>query len=413
MAFITLLLYIFVIYIRPQEWVPAVYGWQLVDGLAILTVLFVALRASQTRRLVLSTPQNLLLLGFLVTIVLSHLSHTYFWGAYNSFITFSKHVIMFFLFVNVLDSEKKLKISLWFIILLTVIMAIQGIYQFNNGFGWAGQPLTKTGRITWIGIFNDANDLALALVMAIGFLLAFIFSRSGIFPKILSISLLAVLFNALYLTNSRGGYLALAATMAFYFLRKFRNKIIAILIGGAFIFAIFVLGPSRLSEISATEGSAYGRIDAWYEGIQMLKNSPLFGVGYGMFTDEFQRTAHNSFVLVAAEEGLIGLFFWVALIYACFKGLSILKKKSPQLINYTAGLEASLFGFMSSAFFLSRSYKPILYIMLALASSFIYTYLKKEDYAFNSKDIRIAGLLSIGILFVAWITMRVSLRMVG
>lgn len=413
MAFFTLLLYITCIYLRPAEWILAMYGWQIIDWLAIITAFFIILESAKSKKIILMTPQNFLLLGFLGTIVLSHLSHAYFWGAYDSFIKFSKTVIMFFLFVNVLDSGKKLKVSLWFIVFLTVILAIQGIDQFKNGFGWAGQPLSKTGRINWIGIFNDANDLALALVMAIGFILAFIFGRVKMISKIISISLLGILLYALYLTNSRGGYLALGATVFFYFLRKFRKKIFAAIIGGIAILLIFAHGPSRLSMISASEESAFGRIEAWYEGIQMLKSSPLFGIGYGMFTDEFRRTAHNSFVLVAAEEGLIGLFFWVALIYVCFKGLSTLKKRNPQLINYTSGLEASLFGFMSSAFFLSRSYQAILYIILALTCSFIYVFLKKEDYTFNYKDMRIAGLLSLGILLVAWITMRVSLRMVG
>lgn len=410
MSFILLLLYISAIYIRPQEWVAVVYAWPLIDILAILTAVSLLFKISQTRKLLLATPQCLLLFGFLASIVLSHLSHTYFWGAYNSFIEFSKHVIMFLLFINVLDSEKKLKISLWFIVILTVVLAIQGMYQFQHGFGWAGQPLTKSGRITWIGVFNDANDLALALVMAIGFLLAFVFGKIKILYRIISFSLCALLLYSVYLTNSRGGYMALAGTILFFFLRKFKNKLIGIPIGVVLVLILFTLGPSRLSMISSSEASAYGRIDAWYEGMQMLKSSPLFGVGYGMFTDQFLRTAHNSYVLVAAEEGLVGLFFWIALIYSCFKGLAILKKKSPKLINYAAGIEASLFGFLSASFFLSRSYQAILYVMLALASAFMYTFLKKEDYNFNFKDMKLAGVLSLTILFVAWITMRISLQ---
>lgn len=413
MAFIALLLYIFAIYIRPQDWIPAVYGWQIIDALAILTAFFLILRTGQNKKLLLTTPQCLLLFGFLATIVLSHLSHTYFWGAYDSFIKFSKTVIMFFLFINVLDSEKKLKISLWLIVILTVIMAVQGVYQFQHGIGLAGQPLEKSGRITWIGVFNDSNDLALALVMAIGFLLAFVFGKTKILYKIISFSLLTILLYSLYFTNSRGGYMALGGTILFYFLRNFKNKFIGIPIGVVLVLILFVLGPSRLSTISASEESAYGRIDTWYEGMQMLKSSPLFGVGYGMFTDKLALTAHNSYVLVAAEEGLVGLFLWIALIYSCLKGLSILKKKEPHLINYAAGIEAGLFGFLSASFFLSRSYQTILYVMLALASSFIYTSLKKEDYSFNLKDMRMAGVLSLAVLFIAWITMKVSLIKAG
>ncbi len=413
MAFIALLLYISASYIRPQEWVPAVYNWPLIDILAILTAFSLLFKTSQTRKLLLTTPQCSLLLGFLATIVLSHLSHTYFWGAYDSFIKFSKTVIMFILFINVLDSGKKVRVSLWFIVILTVIMAVQGIYQFQHGIGLAGQPLGESGRITWIGVFNDSNDLALALVMATGFLLAFVFGKTKILYKIISFSLLTILLYSLYLTNSRGGYVALAGTVLFYFLRRFRNKFIGIPIGVVLVLILFALGPSRLSTISASDESAYARIDTWYEGIQMLKSSPLFGVGYGMFTDQLALTAHNSYVLVAAEEGLVGLFLWIALIYSCLKGLSILKKKEPHLINYAAGIEASLFGFLGASFFLSRSYQAILYVMLALASSFIYTFLKKEDYSFNFKDMRMAGVLSLAVLFIAWITMKVSLMKAG
>lgn len=414
MSFISLLLYIAVIYIRPADWIPAFYGKQLLDWLAILTVFFLAIEAiGKKRKLILNTPQSLLLLGFLVTIALSHLSRFYFWGAYDSFINFSKIVIMFLLFVNVLDSEKKLKVSLWLIVILTVILAIQGIRQFRTGFGWAGQPLTRDGRITWVGIFNDPNDLALGLVVAMGILLAFIFGNTKLFPKIISIPLLGILLYALYLTNSRGGYLAFAGTILFYFLRKFRKKSLAISLGGILLLLIFLLGPSRLSAISISEDSAYGRIDAWYEGFQMMKKAPLFGVGYGMFTEDYHLTAHNSFILVAAEEGLVGLFLWIALIYSCFKGLFILIKNNQSSRPYLSGLEASLFGFLCASYFLSRSYTTIPYIMFALATAFIYTLLKKEDYSFGFKDLKFSGVLSMAILFITWLAMRISLKMLG
>ena len=160
MSFILLLLYVAVIYIRPQEWVPAVYGWPMINILAIATAVCVFFEAGLKQRLRLKEPQMVLLLAFLGAIAMSHLSHMYFGGAWNSVLKFSSNVIMFFLFINVLDSEKKVKISLWLIVILTVVIAIQGIYQFQHGIGWAGQPLSPEGRISWIGILNDSNDLA-------------------------------------------------------------------------------------------------------------------------------------------------------------------------------------------------------------------------------------------------------------
>ena len=416
MSFFFLLIYISAIYIRPQEWVPAVYAWPLIDILAIATAFFLMWQIAQTKRLIINTPQNILMLCFLGSIVLSHVAHTYAWAAYDSFLKFGRNVIMFFLLVNVLDSKNKLRISIWLIVLLTVVLAMQGIYQYRNGFGWAGQPLVQQGteyvigRITWIGIFNDPNDLALVFVVAIGFLLSFIFGSTKFLVKIAGIPLISILMYSLYLTNSRGGYLALTATTAYYFLRRIKNKLFALIIGGISVISIIMLGPSRFSGMSVQGAAADGRIEAWYEGFQMLKSAPLFGVGYRMFMDYYVQTAHNSYILVAAEEGLFGLFIWIALIYLCFKGLYILANKNRELISYSSGLEAGLFGFLCASFFLSRSYIVLLYIMLALASAFAYILLKKEDYRFRLKDVRIAAVLTIGVLFISWVSMRVSLR---
>jgi O-antigen ligase len=420
MAFITLLLYIVTIYLRPQEWVYAIYGWPVIDILAITTAFFLVWEIAQTKKLRILEPPNMLLLAFLGCVVLSHVARTYAWGAWDSFLKFGRNVVMFFLFVNTLNSPRKIKIVIWLIILLSVVLAIQGIYQYTHGFGWAGQPLILDRdmlRTTWVGIFNDPNDLALAFVVAIGFLLAFIFGKTNIFAKIISVPLVVVLLYSLYFTNSRGGYVALAATTAYFFLRKFKNKFLAVIVGGLLAFAIVIVGPSRMSDISAQEESAHGRIEAWYQGFQMLKTSPLFGVGYDMFKDYHERTAHNSYVLVAAEEGLIGLFFWIALIYMCFKGLYLLSQypipNTQYPIPYLRGLESALFGFLCASYFLSRSYIALFYIILALAAAFAYTMLKEEDYKFNVKDAGNVGMLTAGILVIVWFSMRISLRIFG
>ncbi len=384
----------------------------------ISTAFFLLFDIMQNKKLHIATPQNMLLFAFLGSIVLSHVVHTYAWGAWDSFTKFGTIVIMFFLIVNALNSWKKIKIAIWLIVILTVVLAVQGIYQARNGIGWAGQPVVfdmekNTQRITWIGIFNDPNDLALAFVIGVGFLLSFIFGNSRMMTKVVSLPLIAILLYGIYLTSSRGGFVALGATVTFYFLRRMKNKKFALMVGGVILLAIMIGGPVRLAGMSAEEDSAYGRIDAWHEGFQMLKSSPLFGVGYGMFTEDYPRTAHNSYILVAAEEGLVGFIIWIALIYLCFKGLRLLTEKNESIRQYSAGLEAGLCGYLSASYFLSRSYVPVLYILLALASAFTYTLLEKKDYRFGPKDMRFAGVVSMEILFVVWISMRISLRLVG
>lgn len=421
MSFVFLLLYVAAIYIRPQEWVPRIYGWPLINMLAIATAVCVFFEAGLKQKLRLKEPHMVLLLAFLGAIVMSHLSHTYFGGVWDSVLKFSSNVIMFFLFINALDTEKKIKITIWFLVLLALILAAQGIYQWYHDIGWAGQPIMQyideergiMRRITWIGIFEDPNDLALALVVSAGFLVSFIFSKTNVVLKVVSGLLLAVLMEALYYTNSRGGYLAMAATVGFFFLLRMKNKILASIIGGILGFAVIIIGPARMSQITASESSAMGRIDAWFEGFQMLKSAPLFGVGYGMFGDFHIQTAHNSYILVAAEEGIVGFFIWMALICLCFKGLSLIVKKKTASMPYALGLESSLFGFLAASYFLSRAYIPVLYLLLALSSAYIFAVLKKEEYAFTKKDVKTSASLAFGVLILVWISMRVSLRLVG
>lgn len=413
MSFIFLLLYIAAIYIRPQEWVPAIYGLALIYWLMIITAFFVFAEISMRKKAHLTEMPNLLMFGFFAFILMSHVSHTYLQGTINSFINFAPNVVMFFLFVNILLTNRHIKISIWLIIILTLILAIEGIQQHNTGVGWAGQaPIwdaTKgESRIRWVGVFNDPNDLALLFVVGAGFLLSFLFGRVAPFAKILSAGMLTVIGPALFYTNSRGGFLAMAATVTFFFLRKMKNKFVALVIGGCMAFFVILVGPSRLTQLSASEASAYGRVEAWYHGFQMLKKAPFFGVGYRMFTDYAyeSREAHNSYIEVAAELGIVGLFVWISLIYLCFKGLALIRKKDTAIKPYAMGLEASLFGFLSASYFLSRSYISLLYILFALSAASMYVNLKKEEYILTRRDIKLSIGLTLGILVLVWSSMH-------
>jgi len=415
MSFISLLLYIIAVYLRPQEWLPAMNGWPLIYILTITTAIFVILETPKRKQTHLTAPPNLLMLGFLGCILFSHISNGYLQGTIDSFNDFAPNVVMFFLFVNILTTERKIKIAIWLIIILTVILAIEGIQQHYKGIGWAGQTpyLDKERqefRIRWIGIFNDPNDLALVFVIGIGFLMSFLFGKLNFLIKVTSIIMLFTIGYALFYTNSRGGFLALSAMILFIFLRRMKNKLLSLSLGGLLAFIVILFGPSRMSDMSASEASAYGRIESWYQGFQMLKSAPIFGVGYRMFADYHFQTAHNSYILIAAETGIVGLFVWLSLVYLCFKGLVIVGWRNYTSKSYLLGLEAALVGFMSAGYFLSRSYIMVLYLLLALAASFEYINLRKEEYAFTRKDRHILLAVTMGTLALLWFSMRFLIK---
>ncbi|MBU1062167.1 MAG: hypothetical protein KJ952_05570, partial [Candidatus Omnitrophica bacterium] len=252
MAFFCLLLYITAIYLRPAEWIPIFYGWQMMDILTTVAVASLMLTLMMKKKFdTFKAPQNKLMLGLFLAFLLSHVAHTYFAGLMMTFGEFFKIVVTYFLFVLIINSERKFKITIYLLILLTLLLAIQGIYQFNTGYGWAGQRLIYNphepnvpGRIIWISIFGDPNDLGLAFVLVASILIAFLFGKTKFISKLITIPILGYLLYALYLTNSRGALLALMAAGAFYFIKKSKKLVFGIIIGVLFIGLVFALGPS-------------------------------------------------------------------------------------------------------------------------------------------------------------------------
>ena len=121
-----------------------------------------------------------------------------------------------------------------------------------------------------------------------------------------------LLCYGIYLTNSRGSFLAVVTMTAVYIWIQ-RGRVWAAMLGaGALV--LLRLMPSRLDQLNVQESSASGRIDAWYEGMQMFITHPLLGVGAGQFTQHHYLTAHNSIILVLAETGIIGFALWFAFI---------------------------------------------------------------------------------------------------
>jgi len=376
MSFLFLLIYIFLTIIRPQDWVPGIRGVHAIQIVSACTIFFLVFEAAGSRkgRFLARVPQNGLMIGLYFSVLMSHVAHTYFAGLTYSFWDFLIPFILFFLLQNGINTERKFKTALWFMVLLIVTLVPQCVYQAHHGYGWAGQQITYQAyediyRVNWIGIFNDPNDLALLFVIALGFLLPFVFGKVKFITRVFNLGLIAALIYGIFLTNSRGGYLALLVTVYFFFVRKSGKLVLGSIVGGIMALALLALGPTRMGEVSTTEASASSRLDLWYGGLQLFKHNPIFGFGYGRFMEDLPQTAHNSYLLAASEIGIMGMFCWVGLIYISFKGLNKILNVYPEVKNYTLGLQSSLVGFSAAAFFLSRTFVILPYILFAFSGA--------------------------------------------
>jgi O-antigen ligase len=323
----------------------------------------------------LSPPHYVLLGSFLVVLMLSHIVNGWLGGALIQLESFGPTVLAFTVLAHAAVDLGRVRKTMLVFVLSGVILAIHGIEQVNLGTGWTGVGLSQETRIQYLGIFNDPNDLGLLFIIVLPMAL-FLSSRGG-WLGLRRLSAAGVLVYGIYLTASRGALLAIVAIGAVWLWQR-RGLVMAGLLGTGMLGALLML-PSRMANIDASESSAAGRVDAWYAGLEMFLAHPLLGVGPLQFADyNANLTAHNSFVLVLAETGIIGFTIWLAFVFYGFRMVLAVIRHRPELDGDVAianwkterslatTLLLSQVGFYSAAFFLSRSYVILLYLLAAL-----------------------------------------------
>jgi O-antigen ligase len=185
--------------------------------------------------------------------------------------------------------------------------------------------------------------------------------------KSLLISLISLFtFIALYLTYSRSALIMLLTGVIIYLCLIGKKKFIALAIVLIFL-SIFILPKSFTTEgtnfLRAVSSEA--RIKNAQEALIVIKNSPLYGVGFnayryagnrlGIVTGLDWQVSHggagtdNSFLFVLATTGIIGLIVYLNFLYRMIRlGLSNLQRN-----KYAVVLVSSLAGLFVSSLFIN------------------------------------------------------------
>ena len=150
--------------------------------------------------------------------------------------------------------------------------------------------------------------------------------------------LIAVSFYSIFLSGSRGGFLAIAVTVvgfAFIYPSGLGKRMV-FLVGGLVLLCVFwlVFKPilpekivERMSIESVVETGGTGRWEIWKNMVGAIVNQPdklLFGRGIlhnqRILTETgwAKTAAHNQVIQITYNQGLIGLLSFLALVGICF-----------------------------------------------------------------------------------------------
>ncbi len=274
---------------------------------------------------VMKLTQTWAIFGLCIAVALSIMVNGWMGGGPKALLDFVPEVMTFFLIVMNCKKKWHLQLLAFTLFFCAVYVIGTALYDINGGHTRTDYLLRQVTnedegtfivRIRGLSFLNDPNDFAQFLVSLIPIM--FISWEKG--AKVKNLFLVytpaVILFYGMYLTHSRGSMVALMALCAV----AGRNKIGIVrsgMIGVGVFIALTVAGFSGGRDVSAGED----RMAAWAGGLILIRQKPIFGVGFNQFSEFYEITAHNTFVVCAAELGLVGALCWVLFTYVTVRNV--------------------------------------------------------------------------------------------
>ncbi len=369
MLFPGLLIFLFLIIIRPQDFMPFLYGVPIV--FVVMGVLLTAWILSPVEKRLIRTAQDRYYALFFTIIVISSLNAGWLGYTKEVAIETSKIALIYWFCVTIVNDEHRLKIATWTTVTLMTAVAAMGVLQSfgyditGQGMYWAADK--KVWQVKGAGLFDNPNDLAYSIVLVVPFTLGLACSKRNLFTRAWAIAMCMTAVYCIYLTRSRGGYLAvtMGVVIWFYFWISNQNlRRIAVFAGLIGIFIAFSIQTRNYRD----DKSSMGRVEAWAAGMKMLGEHPIIGVGKGQFLEHNSLDSHNSYVRAGSELGIVGLFAFLGILFSTFRSLypATLEGIGPDWKIYRVGFLAYLGSYSVASIFSTRTYDIIFMIAIAL-----------------------------------------------
>lgn len=324
-------------------------------------------------------------------------------------VIYAKDAIIAVITVLLLTSNSAFKRSLWTLLVIGIFLGSLSVWQYltqtfyNDYWGFAMASIQsivgETNDYRIAGPIGDPNYYAQIMAVIVPIALERVIHEKNRWLRLLAVWALVVSVFSVVLTFSRGGFLAmgvaLLALLFFYRPRVYHAPLIIFAVVGFY----FITPPNyverifSLQEILAISGSLRtedlalrGRISENLAGFEMLGSNPLFGVGLNNYDNLFseysqqaglalvstERAAHNLYLEVAAETGIVGLVAFMILIFAAMNTVRrarkrFLKDGQRDMAGLITGFGAGLFAYLVAALFIHAAYPRYFYLLIGMA----------------------------------------------
>ena len=297
----------------------------------------------------------------------------------------SKILLMTFLTMLIINTERRLHLLLKTIGLSLGALALKaGIFVLLTG----GSEMVYGPEA---GFLASNNSIGLALAINVPLLVYVLKRESHWQMQWLVKSMIVCSYPAVVCTFSRGAWIGLTAVTALLVM-KGKRKFIMVTILSLLAILVVPLLPDRVTNRYddlrnyQSEGSAQSRFWNWEFCKRVGVAHPLNGGGfdfyslesYARYYPEFLEqwpgkvwSCHSSWLTILGEHGIPAFLLWLALMLSCLRSLAKLNaygRGHPDfawLAPFAMTVQTSMLGYMIVATFLDAAYFDVFYELIA------------------------------------------------
>ena len=377
MDFTSVILFLVLYYVRPQEWIGGLGGARPVLLVMIFAIGCMFFRDRElSARDFLRTPHDWVMLGFFLWLIFVS-------PPWIGTLQEVKNRLMFYVVtLQALSTLDRLERFLrWWVVMLflVVALALAGEYGFDPTGAYDLTHGRMEGRLVLnMSTVNNPNALGHSVVPLLPMVYYLLIWHRPVFVKEAGLVLMGCSLWCMYLTQSKGSYLSGAATLvsslAFGRPRHIQIGIIvlALMFGGM---ALRALPRMEAMDAPRKEEGIMGRLFAFRYGLDVA-HSRARGVGYQRFVRSIGQergrpiASHSAYVQVGAELGKTGLFFYLGVLYCCLRTLVTAKCATDQEERVRRLLFAAIIGFMASGWMVNFTYRATFFFQAACVAAF-------------------------------------------
>jgi O-antigen ligase len=311
-----------------QEWAVCV----LESGSILLIVLWSARELARGRFEMVPNSLFLPSVAFAALVVLQLTAHlsAYWYASWQEALLWAAYGMILFVVTQTFRRRVTLK---WLGLVATIYGFIMATFAIAQQFTWNGKVFWIVNNPHGGAVYGSYIDHAhYAGLMEMLAPIPLVYAMAGVFSKpirVLSLFAALIMSSSIFLSQSLGGILAFSLELVALALLSLRRRgsfvepvILAVL---CILLVVWLAGlhPVGLSDRLAKlqnplhEGGALGRLVIVKDSIEMVRQRPLLGWGFGTFpvvypsfrsfySDFWINEAHNDYVQMLVETGFVG-----------------------------------------------------------------------------------------------------------